>query len=388
MLRFFNFCTAFTLVSVLSVLVNRRLSNESISRNDSSTDILTGNNPDTTVVILNWSRFHNVRKITSSICENLLEDVVDGIVVWNNNPRQIAFSGFVNTTCPEQKLKIVNSPENLYFQARYMACAQAKTPYCFIQDDDFLVLPEIIRALAVRMKEASLPSIHLQPADEMLSSELRTISVGPRIRTTFAWLGYGTIVTRMYAIEFLSLLDVLKLSVEEHQMADNYFTILRNVIPERWFEPGIPLGGGQPFTVGFEGEERNNRHIIRAAELLDAITSSSDYYHGLPYVNFSPHPIDNSISRAPCHGLSRLCVFETSIKLLSDIGIESAMSAATEILKLEKNRYQQLGQAKKEHYLGFPPSSAVDGRYETAFRSPESKCLHGLPRSMQLIRIF
>jgi len=45
-------------------------------------------------------------------------------------------------------------------------------------------------------------------------------------------------------------------------MADNYFTILSNTIPERWFDAGIQLGGGQPFTVGQEGEERNNRHIV------------------------------------------------------------------------------------------------------------------------------
>ena len=45
-------------------------------------------------------------------------------------------------------------------------------------------------------------------------------------------------------------------------MADNYFTILSNNIPERWFDGGVELGGGQAFTVGQEGEERNNRHIV------------------------------------------------------------------------------------------------------------------------------
>lgn len=67
---------------------------------------------------------------------------------------------------------------------------------------------------------------------------------------------------RSVAVGFLGLLDELGLSEEERQMADNYFTLLGNQVPERWFDRGIPLGGGQPFTVGTEGEERNNRHIV------------------------------------------------------------------------------------------------------------------------------
>jgi hypothetical protein len=124
------------------------------------------------------------------------------------------------------------------------------------------VRPEIIRALSRRIEDNSISGIHLQPPDEMLTSQLRTVSIGQKIHATFAWLGYGTIIRRSQAIEFLSLLDQLELSEEERKMADNYFTILSNTIPERWFDAGLELGGGQPFTVGQEGEERNNRHIV------------------------------------------------------------------------------------------------------------------------------
>ena len=96
----------------------------------------------------------------------------------------------------------------------------------------------------------------------MLLSQLRTISIGQKIHTTFAWLGYGTIIRRLQAIEFLSLLNELELSGDELKMADNYFTLLSNTIPERWFDAGIELRGGQAFTVGQEGEDRNNRHIV------------------------------------------------------------------------------------------------------------------------------
>ena len=92
-----------------------------------------------------------------------------------------------------------------------------------------------------------------------LASQLRTISLGQKVHTTFVWLGYGTIIRCSQAIEFLSLLDQLELSEEERKMADNYFTILSNTIPERWFDAGLELGGEQPFTAGQEG---NNCHIV------------------------------------------------------------------------------------------------------------------------------
>ena len=61
---------------------------------------------------------------------------------------------------------------------------------------------------------------------------------------------------------FLSLIDDMGFSDEERKMADNYFTILHNDLTEIWYDQGIELGGGQPFTVGTEGEERNKLHIV------------------------------------------------------------------------------------------------------------------------------
>lgn len=61
---------------------------------------------------------------------------------------------------------------------------------------------------------------------------------------------------------FLSLINDLQFSDEERKMSDNYFTILRNGFTEIWHDQGIELGGGQPFTVGTEGEQRNTLHIV------------------------------------------------------------------------------------------------------------------------------
>ncbi|KAF8808138.1 hypothetical protein BYT27DRAFT_6604113 [Phlegmacium glaucopus] len=363
MFSVFEFGLVVLAISILAVLTDHGENQKTLS-NSLNKEL------NTTVVILNWSRIANVKKIVSNVCDHLLDDTIANIIIWNNNPNPLlALKDFSNTSCPETTLRIINSPENLYFQARYLACAQATTSYCFIQDDDYFIRPEIIRALSRRIKDVSISGIHLQPPDEMLTSQLRTISIGQRIHTTFAWLGYGTMITRLQAVEFLSLLDKLDVSGEERKMADNYFTILSNTIPERWFNAGMELGGGQPFTVGQEGEERNNRHIVRAAELLDSVIFKEVTGVGLPYISSSGIASDCSISHAPCHGT--VCVFETSIRLLLyDFNI--SVSTAVEILDAQRNRYAKLGPNAALHYVKFPPSHAVDGQPETAFRSPGS----------------
>lgn len=113
-----------------------------------------------------------------------------------------------------------------------------------------------------RINEPSKTAIHLLPPHEMLSSQLRSVFSGSRIHTSFAWLGYGTIMPRTMASDFISLLRRLNVTEDTMRMADNYFTILMNAIPETWFDQSVELGGGQPFTVGIEGDERNNRHVV------------------------------------------------------------------------------------------------------------------------------
>ncbi len=64
------------------------------------------------------------------------------------------------------------------------------------------------------------------------------------------------------ASEFLLLLQTLNCSKEEVKMADNYFSVLGNRLLETWFDQGIELGGGQAFTVGSQGHDRNKKHIV------------------------------------------------------------------------------------------------------------------------------
>jgi len=344
--------------------------------------------PDTSAVVLNWSRFPNVLLITSLLCGEWLDDVISEVFIWNNNPRALTYEDFKTTGCPKEKLTIHNAPMNLYFQGRFMGCAEARSKYCFVQDDDYLVRSEIIHALHARMVESKSSSgIHLTPPREHLTSTLREIHV-PKpdpsyladIHTSFAWLGYGAMITRSQAISFISLLRRIRVSGDEMKMADNFFTILSNQVPEIWFDHEFELGGGQPFSVGPEGEERNNRYILKATEYLDSIAhcnapscspgaEAKPARSKLPYVSFEASLPPSAWKRAVCMGSS--CVLETNIRLLpEDLGHTS--TSVQNMLALEKHNLQLLGDSGKQHYIDFAPSMAVDSRSDTAFISPSN----------------
>ncbi|KAK0199020.1 hypothetical protein F5146DRAFT_920864 [Armillaria mellea] len=320
--------------------------------------------PDTTAVILNWSRFLNVVKIVSLLCGPSLENTIHTVFVWNNSPNRISEADFAPCA---GRLKVHNAPDNIYFQARFMACAQASTPFCFVQDDDYIVLPEVVFAMHAHMSPSSKTGIHLLPAHELLSSQLRKFDVGSSIHSSFAWLGHGAMFPQPLAADFLSLLRLLQLTEDEMKMADNYFTILRNEYPEVWFDQGIQLQGGEPFTVGTEGNERNRRHINRATELLSSAIACEGApcipgTGNIPYIQYNTPDLPRTlVSRTPCRGLP--CVLETSIRLLP----ESVEAPAAGIFAREDNSV--LFEEDTNHYLLYPLSHAVDSRADTAFRS-------------------
>ncbi|KAF8140517.1 hypothetical protein EV363DRAFT_1251147 [Boletus edulis] len=336
--------------------------------------------PDVTAVILNWSRLENVIRIVSLLCGPWLDDTIAEVYVWNNSPKNLSKEIFSSAHCDTRKLKIENSPENLYFYARFLACTKASSPYCFIQDDDYIILPELIKTLRIRVEESSQGGIYLLPPHEHLSSRLRTTVTSDGIHTGFAWLGHGAMINRQRALSFVSLLhdDSLGMTKEQVRMADNYFTVLSNEIPEIWFDQGIELGGGQPFTVGHEGNERNQLHIGNACRYLDeivarpsAVTALSDTQTGsLGFVKRDGHvsnPEHLHVNRAAALGTPYL--LESNIKLLPDDNIPNCL-AAIDLLGNEERRAGQIGQDAILHYQQHALSYAVDGNASTAFRSP------------------
>jgi hypothetical protein len=226
--------------------------------------------------------------------------------------------------------------------------------------------------------------VYILPSHEHLSSTLRIIHT-PRlpphkVHASFAWLGHGTMLVRSLAANFLALTSQLNFTEDEMKMADNYYAILANKVPEIWFDQGIELGGGTPFTVGDAGTERNNLHITRATQYLEQLVSC----HGEGCQAWSYVDLDKArrpsgergqhifsaatrlVSRAACRG--RPCVLETNIRLLPHEPLQ-IMESAADVIQLEKYNTEMMGKAAVDHYIQSPPSLIVDGSSRKAFRT-------------------
>ncbi|KAJ7095204.1 hypothetical protein B0H15DRAFT_881063 [Mycena belliarum] len=318
---------------------------------------------DVTAILLNWARLDNVVQIVTGLCEETLATVIKEVVVFNNNYSQpLLDEDFVTCNC-SHRLRIHNSPENLYFQARFIACSNASTAYCFIQDDDYLIKPEVIRSLRAR---AHADDLFVLPPAEVLSSHLLSInSPSTNVTFSFSWLGYGALILRSHAESFLSLLARLNASEEETKMADNYYSILANKIPEIWTSAPIALDGGGAFTVGDEGAARNRKHIAAAANYLDAIASNRN--PDWPYVSLDSSQTNPQIERAPC--LERSCVLESTIQSLPDLFVTGLHTTAREIFSRQEQLSMKLTEEFTSNYMNFPLSHAVDADRETSYRS-------------------
>jgi hypothetical protein len=71
-------------------------------------------------------------------------------------------------------------------------------------------------------------------------------------------------ILKQRASAFLKSFEELGAMEVQMHMADNYYTLLSNTIPELWFDQAVELGLGAAFTSGEEGHARNWRHIVGA----------------------------------------------------------------------------------------------------------------------------
>ncbi|KLO20065.1 hypothetical protein SCHPADRAFT_923906 [Schizopora paradoxa] len=260
-------------------------------------------------------------------------------------------------------LRTYNSPTNLYFYARYLACRESETKYCFIQDDDYLILPSVLLNMhSYFLLNPNMTSLHLLPPHEHLSSRLRTVYEPENgIYSSFAWLGHGTFLRRSTMEEFLALLQELQFSEAERQMADNYFTILANKVPEIWFDHGIELGGGQPFTVGAEGQTRNERHISKAMEYLRATLEARKLRY-MPYISEGSTRQNFIVNSSP--------IKHSSGVLSSNIKLFSRKLDLSKISDPNLHQDMSLDDDDIRAYIVNPLSNIVDGDPRTSFISP------------------
>ncbi|KAF8606519.1 hypothetical protein BDV93DRAFT_469006 [Ceratobasidium sp. AG-I] len=336
---------------------------------------------DVTAIVLNWARLENVKIIVSNFCKEELRDTISSIIVWNNQPSLILSDAyFEEANVPKGMLRIINSLENLYFQARFLACVEASTHWCFVQDDDYLVSAEAIRALRrysrLNQKPGNEYPIYLLPPHEHLSTTLRTRAT-EKLVASFAWLGHGTLLTRLHARSFLDLLASMSNKQDDiMKMADNFFSILFNRRALTWVDPGNHFRSGeeQAFTVGVEGDERNWHYTRLAEEYLEHITSHPEEQalNNFTVDLHDPSFNDDLVTYAPSLAKGSLGIWSTNVPMLPT-GVLEAGSVAKDLRSVDTIRRGTMSEVDTQRYVHHPFSCIGDGLLSTSFRSPRGE---------------
>ncbi|GAA5875879.1 hypothetical protein JCM8547_001693 [Rhodosporidiobolus lusitaniae] len=275
------------------------LSSSFSSFEDAGVGELGGGGPegDVTAVVLHWKRTDNVRVILAHLCRY---EFLDKVVVWNNNPEVTLTRETFSSSCPTPKLLIYNSPRNLLFLSRYLGCltlSSPSTPYCYFQDDDWVVQP--LRAMYSLFKRDPEGPVVVSTNEEVGTLYgLEWCFFNNPLHTCFTWLGTGSFVSRSHVERFLATTTFLSYSSEELAHADNSFTTFLN-------EPPYVLEGGRlaqlPDEGGHsegEGRRRNKEYIHRGLlRFTSFLTSSSSSSPPSPfsttYLPSLPPPLSN-----------------------------------------------------------------------------------------------
>ncbi|CEL55613.1 hypothetical protein RSOLAG1IB_01625 [Rhizoctonia solani AG-1 IB] len=317
---------------------------------------------DVTAIVLNWARLENVKTIVAHLCSESLRDTISGVIVWNNSPDKVEASEFFT----DERVKIVNAEENLFFQARFLACLEADGEWCLVQDDDYLVSSESIKALRkyVALYDAKYP-IHLLPPHEHLSTTLRILTHSSSHIASFAWLGHGTILSKSHARAFIELLKT-ESGGQEHimQMADNFFSVLSNRRADIWVDRGMHFVEGREvaFTVGAEGDARNWYYTAIAEKYLEGIVRRTEP-NG--YTDLEPKEEEELITRSP--GVDGL--WSTNVPMLPQNVFEAGRNA-TDLRSADMTRRSALGEVDAKYYIQHSFACLGDGLPHTVFKSP------------------
>ncbi|KAF8753449.1 hypothetical protein RHS01_07060 [Rhizoctonia solani] len=289
---------------------------------------------DVTAIVLNWARLENVKSIVAHLCDEPLRDTISNVIVWNNSPDRIDASEFV----ADERVRIINSDENLFFQARFLACLEAEGEWCLVQDDDYLVSTESIKALRkyAGLYNTKYPSTFFR----------RTNTFRPHSE---------------YSYTLLCMLP------RSHGSA----MVLSSL--NRMLEQGREVA----FTVGAEGDARNWYYTAIAEKYLESIVQRAEP-NG--YTDLEPKEEEELVTRSPAstHGL-----WSTNVPMLPRNVFEAGRNA-TDLRSADMTRRSALGEVDARHYIHHSFACVGDGLEHTVFKSPAG-CEEGQWLSFDLL---
>lgn len=224
---------------------------------------------DVTAVLLNWKRLASLKISVEHLCQFAF---IKHIVIQNNNPDiKLSPSDFSNLQCHPLRLRIHNSLTNELFLARHLACANASTLFCLHLDDEYFFAS--VRSLysAFKSDPNQLVVVANSEYSTLYQYEWRFPNPSIGLDAQFAWLGYGSFVSKEYTQQFLDMTKTTQppMTKDELALADNYFATFMNK-PVTIVESALQAMDSRPvgFSDGSSGLERNKVHIDRGLSLL------------------------------------------------------------------------------------------------------------------------
>ncbi|BGP66545.1 CCR4-NOT core subunit cdc39 [Rhodotorula toruloides] len=350
---------------------------------------------DTTAIVLHWKRTENVAVILAHLCQY---SFFDSVFVWNNNPDiRLTQQTFAKSGCAPSKLRIYNSPRNMLFVARYLACLQSSTPHCFFQDDDWVVQP--LRAMYAQFSRDPEGPVVVHTNEEVAALYgLEWCFFNNPLHTCFSWVGTGAFTSRQHVERFMRLTSELAYSRDELGHADNSFTLFQNEPPYVLTSKLSQLPSPYGHSDG-EGIARNKAFIHKGLVRLSSYLNTSfppppspdtpltnvrtispvPYRPSLPEP-LSPHPYAHH-ARSLCLP-SDSCIFHTNIALLPppDATPYPGPERVGSLQRWEEHlgwvargwiEGEELWREEETWAREWAYQFAVDGDEKTAFRSPD-----------------
>jgi len=235
-------------------------------------------------ILTTFRRHHNLPFL---VCHLQQHAFVKEFIIWNNDAsRTLSLNTLyefnftdadtnIGSVLPLSRceitkpVRIINSKDNIFTEAKFRACTLGRYPVCYIQDDAFL--PTCLNGLyASYLKDPEVLHVTTDTDTQLINAKWMFFDPSIDMHTGFAWLGSGSFVKRSRASEFLSLLE--KLLEDEQDLAELVFSLWMNEVPFTLAHPRITVALDQAKDIScidcVENRERNEQVRMKALELL------------------------------------------------------------------------------------------------------------------------
>lgn len=278
--------------------------------------------------------------------------------------------------CTPNKLTVLNAPAKLGTSARYHACQQAKTPYCYFQDiprkslqlrstyANFLKSPQLIHGESSDhdsyinsqwrycfSNTGNSPDYFFFFLKKKGGELLSTIILDLELHTCYVDIESGTFVAKAMVSQFLHNYD--RTSVVD-DFADMYFTMYMNQVPYQ-------LEGEGSYSKEFTNTELEHMDLGLTMLYNDLVEQEG-------IVPLKPYLESTTLDRnARCSCKDDRCLFLANVQVTPSIDLFSY--TPTVDVELSRKMHDDYKANFREHRY----SNAVDGDERTSWKSTSSK---------------